>query len=160
MRPITLQVHQVKSRRCLQLNRCPQRKREKKDSLSPPFHEETISSCHTHSKRRQLQQFDGCAHFWTDPISKEQTWLPAWHSELSGAFWRSGFVVHATLLSSVFPLTLSFPPHPSCYESETNKVNTHWTECDELPEQWRDWLGECSAGWETREKRGGGCLCD
>lgn len=48
--------------------------------------------------------------------------------------------LHAILLSPPLSLSLSLSRHPipSNCESETNKLDAHWTECDVLPEQRRD----------------------
>lgn len=106
MRPITLQVYQVKSRRCLQLNRCPQRKREKKrvfiaslpwrnhQQLSHSFKKEAITAIWRLCSFLNRSRFKGA-----DLASRLAL----------GTFWS---ILAERLRCACHPPLLRFPSHP------------------------------------------------
>lgn len=54
--------------------------------------------------------------------------------------------------SPLLPLSPFFSrPSSSNYGSDRNKVNSHWAECDELPDQWSDRLWGGVQRWRMRD---------
>lgn len=136
---------------CLRPIRCPKRVREieGKDAhhKHPPPH---LHHHHHHTGRNHQQlsrsfKWEAIIAIWqlcsflNGFCFKGADLAPCLALRTLWLFWRGSFVCmpSSSLLRSL-SLSLSRHPIPSNCESETNKLDAHWTECDVLPEQRRD----------------------